>query len=110
MHDAQTAAQHPAPDGRPTPLPLRDDTLLGVCEALGEDFGFNPLWLRIALAVGLLWNAYAIVGIYLAAAVIVGASRLLFPKPRVAAASANASAEPALHRAEADQPELPLAA
>ena len=31
-----------------TPLPLRNDTLLGVCEAIGRDFGFNPLWLRLA--------------------------------------------------------------
>ena len=31
-----------------TPLPLRNDTILGVCEAIGQDFGFNPLWLRLA--------------------------------------------------------------
>ena len=27
----------------------RDDTLLGVCFALGEDFGFNPVYLRVPL-------------------------------------------------------------
>ena len=26
----------------------REDTLFGICEALGEDFRFNPLLLRIA--------------------------------------------------------------
>src|ERR1043166_10247988 len=31
----------------------REDTLLGVCEALGEDFRFNPLLLRVALGAGL---------------------------------------------------------
>ncbi len=31
-----------------TLLPLRNDTILGVCEALGQDFGFNPTWLRLA--------------------------------------------------------------
>ena len=28
-----------------------DDTLFGVCEALGQDFGFNPIYLRVTLAV-----------------------------------------------------------
>ena len=31
----------------------RAHTILGVCEALGDDFGFNPLYLRIAFAAGL---------------------------------------------------------
>ena len=31
-------------------LPLRAHTILGVCEAIGEDFGFNPVFLRIPLA------------------------------------------------------------
>ena len=31
-------------------LPLRAHTILGVCEAIGEDFGFNPMFLRIPLA------------------------------------------------------------
>lgn len=32
------------------PLPLRAHTILGVCEALGEDFGINPIWFRVPLA------------------------------------------------------------
>ena len=31
-------------------LPLRPHTIFGVCEAIGEDFGFNPVFLRIPLA------------------------------------------------------------
>ena len=31
-----------------TNLLLRNDTILGVCEALGQDFGINPTWLRVA--------------------------------------------------------------
>ena len=27
-------------------LPLRNHTILGVCEGIGEDFGFNPIFLR----------------------------------------------------------------
>ena len=30
----------------------REDTLFGVCEALGEDFRFNPLLLRVAFGAG----------------------------------------------------------
>ena len=47
-----------------TPLPLRGDTMLGACEALGQDFGFNPNWLRIVLGSLVLWNAqYAVVDV-----------------------------------------------
>jgi phage shock protein PspC (stress-responsive transcriptional regulator) len=31
-------------------LPLRSHTILGVCEAIGEDFGFNPVFLRVPFA------------------------------------------------------------
>ena len=72
----------------------RDDTMFGVCEALGEDFGFNPLFLRIPLAVLLLWNPTVIVGAYLGAGVLVLASRLAIPNKRRAAA-VPASSEPA---------------
>ena len=59
----------------------RDDTFLGACEAVGEDFGFNPLYLRLALGVALLWNPLAVGGVYLALAAIVLASRLIAPDP-----------------------------
>ena len=62
-----------------TSLIARDDTFLGVCQALGDDLGFNPLWLRLALAAGLLWNPTAIVAIYAGLGVVVLASLLLFP-------------------------------
>ena len=29
----------------------RPDTMLGVCQGIGEDMGINPNWLRIAFAV-----------------------------------------------------------
>jgi len=83
----------------------RDDTFLGVCEALGEDFGFNPIYLRIVLGVGLLWNPLAMIGAYLALGAIVLVSRLLVRNP----ASAKVSAvEPA--RAPAEARSLPEAA
>ena len=66
MHAA--AAESPKPDN-----------LFGVCAALGEDFGFNPLYLRIALSAGVLWNPLAMLGIYVALGAVVLATRLLFP-------------------------------
>lgn len=61
------------------PLPLRSHTILGVCEAIGEDFGFNPLYLRVALAASVMWNINFAVGAYLALGLAVLASRLIFP-------------------------------
>jgi phage shock protein PspC (stress-responsive transcriptional regulator) len=73
----------------------RDHTILGVCEALGEDFGFNPLWLRIPLAVCLLLNPFAVIGLYGALAIPVALSRFLAPNPRPVAMSAKPVAEQA---------------
>ena len=36
----------------------RPDTFFGVCEALGEDFGFNPIFLRVTFAGFLLLEQY----------------------------------------------------
>jgi phage shock protein C len=62
----------------------RSDTLFGVCQALGEDLGFNPLYLRISLGVLLLWNPTIVLGAYVAMGVVVAISRLAFPRPRAA--------------------------
>ena len=73
-------------------LPLRDHTVLGVCEALGEDFGFNPLWLRILFASGVIWKPVEVIALYLAIGVLVMISRLLVPSRRTAAVAAEAEA------------------
>ena len=61
----------------------RNDTFFGVCEALGEDFGFNPLLLRIAFGVLLLWNPTIVIGTYLSIGVFILLSRWIFPRPRL---------------------------
>lgn len=73
----------------------RDDTMLGICEGLGEDLGINPNWLRAVLGAGLIWNPFAMIGIYLGLGVIVLFTRLVMPNPRRAAAALQAAAEPA---------------
>lgn len=60
-------------------LPLRSHTIFGVCEAIGEDFGFNPILLRIPFAAIVLYSPTIAVGAYLALGLVVLASRLLFP-------------------------------
>jgi len=68
-------------------LPLRSQTLLGVCEAIGEDFGFNANYLRVPLGAIVVFNVWAAVGAYLALGAIVLASRMLFPKAKPARAA-----------------------
>jgi phage shock protein PspC (stress-responsive transcriptional regulator) len=65
---------------KPTPLPLRNDTLLGVCEAIGQDFGINAVWLRLAFIAPLFFQPALTIGIYLALGLVVAASRYLFPR------------------------------
>lgn len=91
-----------------TSLIARDDTFLGVCEAVGRDLGFHSNWLRLVFALALFWNPVATIGAYLALGAIVLVSRLLFPDIRQGAPAAAPEAESAAP-AEA-QVELPLAA
>jgi phage shock protein PspC (stress-responsive transcriptional regulator) len=78
----------------------RDDTLLGVCFAIGQDFGFNPLYLRILFAVVMFWSPAGAFGGYAVLGAIVAVSRWLAPDP--APAEADCADEPC--------EELPLAA
>lgn len=78
-----------------TNLIARDDTFLGVCQAIGDDLGFNPLWLRLALAFGVLWNPTAMLAVYAGLAVVVLATRLLFPVAKRAAKTEAPAVEPA---------------
>src|SRR5690348_15264939 len=66
-------------------LPMRSHTILGVCEAIGEDFGFNPTFLRVPFAAIVLYSPMIAIGAYLALGVVVLASRLLFPRPKAQA-------------------------
>lgn len=63
----------------PTAIFWRHDTFLGVCEAMGQDFGFNPNWLRLMFAVALLPSPAGALGVYLALGVVVAISRFAFP-------------------------------
>lgn len=77
-----------------TPLYAREDTMLGVCEGLGQELGIHANWFRIALLLALFWNPTAVVVGYLAIGVALAAFRWVFPlRP---ATSTAPSAAPAL--------------
>ena len=83
-------------------LPFRSQTLLGVCEALGEDFGINANFIRVPLGAVVVFNVWAAVAAYLVLGVIVLVSRLLFPAAtKVTSVSAVAAREPANSQIEA---------
>lgn len=92
-------------------LPLRPHTILGVCEAIGEDFGFNPTWLRVPFAASVLLSPTMAVAAYLALGLVVLASRLLFPKATAApvAETVEAAAAPVANDANGRE-KLPIAA
>ena len=88
-------------------LPLRSHTILGVCEAIGEDFGFNPVFLRIPFAASVLYSPTWAVIAYFALGAVVLASRLLFPK---ATAQVAAPVRTETITTAEDEPELAKAA
>lgn len=89
----------------------RDDTFFGVCQALGEDFGFHPNLLRVAFALALFWNPLGALAAYAAAGLVVGLSRWLAPNPPLPrAAEPVAEAEPVDSTVEEEPAPVPLAA
>jgi phage shock protein C len=65
----------------------REDTLLGVCEGLGQELGVPALALRVGFALALFWNPLAVVATYLALGVVLMLFRWAFPFGRRAAAT-----------------------
>ena len=101
---AENAEQSAAasPSGEPAAATgnvfLRNDTIFGVCEAIGEDFGFHANFLRVPLAALVIFSPFAALGLYAALGLAVLAARLLFParrQPAVAPAEATANARTA---------------
>ena len=93
---------------QPSPF-ARDHTFFGVCEALGEDLGFNPVFLRIAFAIGLFLNPVAALALYAGLGLLVAFTRFVAPNPRPAVATRAEDAPVAAERVEAE-PEMALAA
>lgn len=107
MQDALLAHDQDQPT-RPN-LFLRHDTILGVCQGLGEEFGVNPNFLRVPFAAGILWNPLAIFGIYLGLGAALALARWIYPKPPVATAP-RLTAEGAAAHADNEADPLSIAA
>lgn len=75
--------------------PASRDNLFGICAAVGQDLGFDPLWLRAAFAGALLFSLEAVLVTYAALGVVVLASRLLFPDRRTTQPTAEITPFPA---------------
>ena len=56
-----------------TNLFFRNDTMFGVCQAIGEDFGFHPNYLRLILAGAFYFAPLGVTATYLALGVLVAA-------------------------------------
>lgn len=73
-------------------LPLRSYTILGVCEAIGEDFRFNPIFLRVPFAASVIWSPMWAVAAYMALGMAVLISRLAAPKAKPSSVAASTAA------------------
>jgi phage shock protein C len=60
------------------------DSLFGICQAAGEDLHINPFFLRVGLIALLFFGPWLALGAYVGLGLLVGASRLVFPKSRTA--------------------------
>lgn len=100
-----TASQKEYDMTNQTPLPLRNDTILGVCEAIGQDFGFNPAWLRVAFIAPIFFAPVAGIAAYLGLGVVVAATRYFAPDAPASEQLVEATATVA-----EESVELPMAA
>jgi phage shock protein C len=84
----------------------RPDTLFGICEGVGQDLGFNPNYLRVALAVSMIWNPVAVLATYALLGVAVAASRWITPAP---VAMSNGELELVSSQGDNDEEAAPVA-
>ena len=93
MQDAipAIAPQEIAQQDEPQNLFFRNDTIFGICEGIGQDFGFNPNYLRVALCALLYISPVAVIAGYFAVGAGVALSRWLYPVPSAAASQPSAA-------------------
>jgi len=85
-------AQQPFTGEEHTALPLRADTFLGVCEAIGQDLGINANWIRLLFAPVILFSPLSALAAYLGLGAVVAASRWFFPAQPQTASQIRGSA------------------
>jgi phage shock protein C len=70
------------------------DNLFGICNAVGEDLGVNPLWLRLVFASTFIFDPVVVISSYFALGAFILLARLVFPRPRTARPAAEVVALP----------------
>lgn len=73
---------------------MRDDTFLGVCQALGDGLRIPSNLLRLAIAPLMIWHPTMTVTIYVLAGALVALLHLIIPAPATAARGAEATLAP----------------
>jgi phage shock protein C len=106
--DAAARDTQPAVGEHQPALPFRADTMLGVCEGIGQDLGFNPTYLRVVFASLFYFDPAIVVGSYLALGAGLAIARWLYPVP--AAPVAQTATDPTARAADNEDSERSLAA
>lgn len=73
-------ADQTIPAAQPS-LIRRQHTVLGVCEGIGEDLGFNPVYLRILFAGGVYFAPLLVIGTYFFLGAALALARWAYPVP-----------------------------
>lgn len=97
-------APAPASAGSGPSLFARADTFFGVCQGLGEDLGISPTLIRLAFLPTLFFFPVQTVAAYFGLAIVVLASRMMFPVKKRSTAKVTAIVPRALIAAPAPAP------
>lgn len=65
------------------------DNLFGICNAVGEDLGVNPLWPRLVFATTFIFDPVVVIASYFALGAFILVARLVFPRARKVRGSAE---------------------
>lgn len=87
-----TAATNPT--ARPK-VHSHPETILGTCQAIGDDLGISPNWLRALFGIALVWNIAIAISAYLALSAAVALLRWILPDERATVDQAVAGNDPA---------------
>lgn len=79
---------------------IATDSLFGVCKRIGEDLGFNALYLRVAILGLAVVSIPAAASTYVTLGLAVGLSRILFPAPN------NEAEDVAIASVSEEQPKI----
>ena len=67
----------------------KKDNLFGICNAIGEDLGIDPLWPRLLFATTFIFDPAVVIATYFAVGALMLAVRFAFPRPKPTHAGAE---------------------